>query len=128
MSITWEGLDEFEERLETSNAKKKEVSRKVAIALYREAENIMTKSKIVTPVSPGGGHLRASGYVASPRWWVNGAEVILGFGMDYGIYVHEITGPRKGGVGQKHFLSGPVKAAAKGLDRRLAVRIKGLLK
>ncbi len=113
MGIRWEGIDEFEERLDPKVA-----MRLASGALYEEGESIMAASKRVTPVKTGA--LRASGYVTRPIIRSHLASVILGFGQDYAIYVHEGTRNMKG----RKYLERPLKAAAKGMDDRIGARMK----
>ena len=66
---------------------------KVGMALYAEANSIMTKSKRLCPVAPDGGTLRASGYVGKPQRSFGGKITIeVGYGgaaADYAVATHE---------------------------------------
>lgn len=65
-------------------------------ALRAEAEEIATKSKRRTPVSPGGGTLRASHNVSS-RTGAKGPEAKIGVGgpaTPYALAVHEFPDPK----------------------------------
>lgn len=71
--------------------------RAAGAALYGEGERIMGRSKKLVPVDMG--ELRASGHVQLPVITQHGASVRLGYGgagSEYGIYVHEGTGPAVG--------------------------------
>ena len=95
-----------------------------AIALYREAERIMTAAKALTPVLTGA--LRASGQVASPEVHGDGARVTMGFGnsaVGYAIHVHENLQARHP-VGQAKFLEQPLNEARSGMDARLAADVR----
>lgn len=94
-------------------------------AMFQEAEEIMTVSKTAfVPVDTGA--LRASGTVLPPE--IKGSEVTvtLGYGggaVDYAVIVHERMGVHHPN-GQSKFLEVPVLAASRGMDARLAERIR----
>jgi len=77
-------------------AKMKDLQRRfpdyVAAALYQIAQEIMTEAKRRTPVSSGGGILRASGRVSLPVRVGNKVSVTLSFGgaaNAYALAVHD---------------------------------------
>ena len=111
----------------------------VASALYYEANIEMTEAKRRCPRSPGGGTLRASGFVADPERKGRNIIVVLGFGgaaSDYAEAVHEHLSEHSPpswqgkeeldwtipGTGPK-FLEGPLKESAPYMGKRIAARI-----
>jgi hypothetical protein len=90
-----------------------------AKGLYEEGLEVMAEAQRRTPVDTG--RLRASGRTSLPKRSSN-PEVVLSFGTDYGIYVHERTELRHV-TGEAKFLENAVKAAAPGFLDRLAARI-----
>ena len=92
-----------------------------AAALYAEGMAIMALAQKKTPVDTG--RLRATGYVAPPVKDAQGHIVELGFGTDYGIYVHERTESHHP-VGEAKFLENAINARKAGWAERLAKRIK----
>jgi hypothetical protein len=132
MGFRIEGLDALQARLKKSP---KTATRQLARGLSVEAETIMTAAKRLTPVAPDGGTLRSSGHVKPAVIKRKSASVVLGFGgaaSDYAEAVHEFPSKfsppswqgksslnwNAAGTGAK-FLEKPVKAAKKGLGRRL---------
>lgn len=116
--MRWEGADEFAQWLRYTA---KVTPDKVAAALYREAELIMAESKKRTPVDTG--NLRATGHVKPPTVKGGKAEVVLAYGTEYAIYVHEI--PASHPTGQSKFLESAMKQAMPGLTKRLRNDILG---
>lgn len=110
--MKWEGTDEFTRWLnETPGVTVKAVEG----ALFTEAEVIMGVAKRRTPVDTG--RLRSSGHVKPPTTRSGKSEVILGFGTDYAVYVHER--PARHTVGQAKYLESAVLEAAPGYRARL---------
>jgi spore germination protein YaaH len=118
-----------------------------AEALNEEAEETMTESKAMTPVSQRGrkvkgkkdrvgkpgGRLRRSGRVhhATPKDLI----ALLTYSTDYAVYVHEIPAPpaksSPGGRSARHksptqwkYLETPVNERALKFDKRIASEIK----
>lgn len=94
-------------------------------ALFREGEEIMRKSKRITPVDTG--NLRATGHVRLPERIGGTIVVRLGFGgpaAPYAVYVHEGTHLHFT-VGQAKYLQDPVKQARRGFTKRIADRMAG---
>jgi hypothetical protein len=92
-------------------------------AVFAEAVRIMNDSQAnYVPVQTG--ELRRSGKVEEPRETGSGFEVTLSYGADYALYVHEA--PPGYGQGKRKFLETPVNAAARGMDSRVAARLKQL--
>lgn len=118
MSVVWQGARELKATLDAAGPN---AERLLAGALFTEGELIMSEAKRITPVDTG--RLRASGNVKPPEHQNGTVTVELAYGTDYAIYVHEITSNTHP-VGQAKFLEQPVKAAAAGLERRLAGRIQ----
>jgi len=118
--MEWKGLEKF--RRNTRKAKR-DYERASGLALYLEAEALMSESKKQCPVDFG--FLRGSGYVTQPSY---GKEPVVevGYGKEYGPHVHERRGLSHP-VGKDHFLSDPLGAARPGLLRRVGKRIDGLV-
>ncbi len=118
MTIDWEGIDQFVRALD---ATAKVAPEDIAGAMFEEGESIMAKAKGDTPVDFG--NLRASGHVQRPQIRRDSAEVVLAYGTDYAVFVHEIRDATHT-VGKAKFLESNVNAAASGMAQRLASRIK----
>ena len=105
----------------------------MARALFTEANLIMGEAKKQTPVDSG--NLRASGHVQPPVETPGKVSVTLGFGgpaggggantadVGYAVLVHEDL-QAKHKVGNAKYLERPMLAAAKGLEGRLAKRMR----
>jgi HK97 gp10 family phage protein len=115
--IVWKGTDELQQALKEAG---RDADRLGAAALNVEAEKIMTESKRITPVDTG--RLRSSGHVKSPTRSGSMITVVMAFATDYALFVHEGTRRMAG----RKYLEGPVRAAASGLEKRLADRIRGV--
>ena len=118
MKVTWRGVKEFDRWLEQTPGI---VTKDVAAALFQEGENIMAVSKRRTPVDTG--NLRSSGHVKPPKTKGGETEVMLAYGTDYAIYVHEIltaTHPS----GQAKYLESAVKEAAGAFTANVKKRIR----
>ena len=87
-------------------------------SLYEEAEAIMTLAKEKCPVDTG--RLMNTGYVSPP----SDGEVELGFGTDYGIYVHERTEANYV-TGEAKFLENAINERSAGFQERMIKRIQG---
>ncbi len=118
VNLDWDGVDKFAKAL---GALGKVASTDMAGGLFEEAEMIMGQSKRDTPVDTG--RLRSSGTVQPPKIRATSAEVALTYGTDYAVYVHEIRGLNHP-VGKAKFLEDAINRAARGIDRRLGLRVK----
>lgn len=116
MRITIDGIDKLRARLDPAKA-----PRQLAGALFVEANRIMTISKRDhVPVDQG--TLRASGFVARPAVTKRKAAVTMGYGgaaAQYALVQHERTDFRHT-VGGPKYLERPVRAARRGIGRRMA--------
>ena len=124
MKVTWEGTDEFSKFLrETPGV----VVKDVEAALYQEGQNVMGVSKRRTPVDQG--PLRASGHAKRPKTEGGKTTVVLAYGTDYAVYVHEVvsrrvtSGPVYHKVGQAKFLESAINENWKGMPARLRLRV-----
>ncbi len=117
MSVTWTGIDKFERFLRDTPAI---VLRDVEAALVQEGENIMGQSKRDTPVEFG--PLRASGHVKRPTQKRGVVQVVLAYGTDYALFVHEILTARHT-VGKAKFLEGAMRDHSRGFGGRLKRRV-----
>lgn len=115
-NVTWVGMTELKKVLDAAGPN---ATRALAGALHTEGEQIMAESKRVAPVDTG--RLRSSGHVKPPETRGTTVTVELAYGTDYAVYVHEGTRRMKG----RKYLEAPLKAAAAGMDSRLASRVKG---
>jgi len=93
----------------------------VASAVYLEGLRIMRVSLRQVPVDFG--NLRLSAYATLPR---NAGEIAvrLGYGMNYGIYVHEDPKARHNPPTKYHFLTDPIGDAIPGMLERIAESAK----
>ena len=120
--IEWDGADEFAKFLTvTSNL----VERDVEAVLFQQGERIMTAAKRDTPVDTG--RLRSTGHVKPPKTRRGVVEIVMAFGTDYAIFVHEIR-DRHHPVGQAKFLEANVNAAAREMGTRLVAALKRRLR
>ena len=122
MSVTWIGMDKALGKLRDMRTV---TPRRLAGALYREAESIMTRSKAdFVPVDTG--VLKASGHVQPPEITRGRVSVTLGYGgaaSAYALVQHERTDFHHT-VGQAKYLEQPVLEAAAGLGQRVASRMR----
>jgi len=114
MAFEFRGVEELQRNL---NRLAKEYPEAAEQALHEEAEIIMADAKERCPVDTG--RLRATGYVQPP----SDGEVEIGFGTDYGIYVHERT-ELNHPSGEAKFLENAINARMDGYLERLAKRVK----
>jgi len=122
INIEWEGADEFAKFLTvTSNL----VERDMEAVLFQQGEQIMTVAKRDTPVDTG--RLRSTGHVKPPKTKRGLIEVIMAFGTDYAVFVHEIREATHA-TGKAKFLESNVNAAARQMGQRLVVALKRRLK
>ena len=115
--MRWEGADEFARFLRETPAV---TAKDVEAALLQEAENAMGVSIRRTPVDTG--NLRATGHVKPPERRGGTVTVLLAYGTDYAIYVHEILTSNHP-VGRAKFLESAVKDQAKGMGRRMKTHV-----
>ena len=118
MRMTWRGVDKFSRWLNDTPGV---VVKDVEAALFQEGENMMGVSVRRTPVDTG--NLRASGHVKPPKTRGGQTEVVLAYGTDYAIYVHEILANLHPS-GQAKYLESAVKDGASGFNSRLKSRIR----
>lgn len=93
-------------------------------ALWREANGIMSESKLQVPVKWG--TLRASGVVDLPHMTGAGVEVVLGYGgaaASYALIQHERSDFHHSAGRKDHYLSDPLLARAQGMQERLAADV-----
>ena len=97
----------------------------LSTAVYTEALRIMRTSLRQVPVDFG--ILRSSAYVSLPRG-LRDVSLRMGYGTDYGIYVHEDAKARHNPPTKYHFLSDPIKDALPGMLNRLAKTAQNAVK
>lgn len=117
-SLTFTGVGDLRAELERLGAEAPRIAAKI---LYREAEQIMTASKDQVPVDTGA--LRASGHVQPPVVQEARVTVLLGYGKEYAIFVHEDLDAHHA-TGNAKYLEKPALEAAKGLEGRLAAALR----
>ena len=122
MTIKWEGADGFIRFLTTTSNL---VERDVEAVLFQQGESIMAAAKRDTPVETG--RLRSSGHVKPPKTGRGLVEIVMAFGTDYAVFVHEIREARHN-VGKAKFLEANVNAAARGMGQSLVAALKRRLK
>ena len=115
--VVWHGVDEFGRWLNDTPGV---VVKDVEAALKQEGSNIMGVSKRRTPVDVG--NLRASGHVKLPETKGGKTSVVLAYGTDYAVYVHEIT-TNQHPIGRSKFLESAMKDAEKVMMPRLKKRV-----
>ena len=114
--MTWTGIGEFTRFLnETPGI----VVKDLEAALLQEAENVMGVSKRRTPVDTG--NLRATGHVKNPETHGGITSVVLAYGTDYAVHVHER--PARHPSGRSKYLQSAVEDNAKGMSGRLRKRV-----
>lgn len=89
LTLTWEGLGEFEARLRAI-ASSSEPTRSLAALLFQRANAILGVSQRLVPVDLG--VLRSSGHVPPPKVTRTGAEAEIVYGgpaREYATFVHE---------------------------------------
>lgn len=101
-----------------------EIQKLTAAAINIEAEIIMAKAKVLTPVDLG--TLRSTGFVKPPKFRRSKISISLGFGgpaAEYALFVHEdLTANHV--VGQAKFLEEPFKQSLSGMSTRIAKRVE----
>lgn len=112
------GVEEVAKELKRLQRKYPEAT---AAALYTEGLRIERASVPLVPVDTG--RLRATHYVSRPAKERRRVRVYVGYGANYGLYVHERTSA-KHTTGQAKFLEQPFKAAMAGYSSRMAAEIK----
>ncbi len=93
-------------------------------ALFREAEQIMAKSKRIVPVDTG--NLRDSGHVEQPVMGPGSVSVTLAYGgpaAPYAVHVHERLDLRHNPGQFAKYLEFPFLEAVRGMEGRLAAEI-----
>lgn len=127
-------LDEVLRNLKRAGRKGREA---LVEAIHEEIYDIEAEAVQQVPVDTG--LLRSSrevtverqahGVYAAIEWSTEKFGGRRGVGTEYAVYVHE--GGRGGNAnfvtGKKHFLSDPFEAAAQGMERRIANRIRSRL-
>jgi len=124
MTVRFEGVANLE-RIYAELGVKAEAA--VASALFQEAEVVMKVSKSLVPVDTG--VLRGSGHVSLPGRTAGGWSVTFGYGgaaQKYAGIQHD-RDDYQHRVGQAHYLSEPVEAAAPMLEAALIARLKGIM-
>jgi len=120
ISVKAKGLTRTEQLLKD---KRKKYPGAFAAALFQVGGDIFSESQEEVPVDTG--RLRASGGVYPPPF-IKNPVVKIGYGTNYGLYVHEDPKKRHGpvigrGVGQKYkFLEDPFNRALKTFREKLA--------
>jgi hypothetical protein len=117
LEVKFDGKEKVKENI---GKLKRRYPEAMAAALYQEGNVILGASLKKTPVDTG--RLRATGYVSPPVGEDN-PIVEIGYGTDYGIYVHERTELRHT-VGESKFLEKAVNEASGGYLKRLGERVK----
>ena len=112
----WVGVTEFTRFLNQTPGL---VAKDVEAALLAEGENVMGESKKRTPVDTG--NLRASGHVKTPVTKGGRTSVVLAYGTEYAIHVHER--PARHPSGRAKYLQSAVEDNAKGMPGRLRKRV-----
>ncbi len=97
----------------------------LAAAIYQEGTEIDRKSVRLVPVDTG--RLRATHFVSLPFDKIN-PKVILGYGTNYAIYVHERSDLKHRAPTQYKFLEQPFREAKAGYKARLGKRTWALYK
>ncbi len=110
------GLPELAKALEKFAKRVKDAA---AAAVYQEACQVMGESVKECPVDKG--RLRQSNYVAPPQDLDNPTAQV-GYGAEYGVYVHERTDLKHNAPTKDHFLSDPMIRALEGYTERLNKR------
>jgi hypothetical protein len=95
----------------------KDYPKAFAAALYAAGLFIMGDAVLRTPVDFG--PLRGSAFVSRPVQTSRGVVVVLGFGKDYAVFVHERTDV-KHTVGEAKFLENALNEKSPGLAKFLA--------
>lgn len=116
-----DGLEAFLDRIDNAV---RDLPGAVGDELYQWGNEVMTVSKEErVPVDTG--FLLNSGYVAPPEIEDNRVDVVLGYGADYALAVHEDMGKRhwkRPGSGP-HYLQGPADEVQNQLPDRVAARV-----
>ena len=118
MSITFTNLEQVQKQL---HAMPDKALKALAAGVYKEGEEIMTKSKRVVPVDLG--TLRASGFVDTPVVRSGVVTVTLGYGgaaKAYALIQHEAMDYNHPGQGGPKYLERPVNEAESGFGKRVA--------
>lgn len=111
LNLKIKGLKQIRKRLKTADDTYRGA---LATAIYQKGQSIMTDSKKECPVYKG--FLRGSGYVNPNAGSPTRPATEIGYGKEYGPYVHEIRGLNHP-VGKDHFLSDPLDAHKSGYTR-----------
>lgn len=96
-----------------------------AAALYQNAQDIIRVAVPKVPVDTG--RLRGAWVVDAPKMQSGRIFVVIGFGTEYAIYVHERT-DLSHAVGEAKFLESAIKEEAAGFAEKLADRGYRMLK
>ena len=117
VNMRWEGVEDFSRFLNETPGL---VVKDVEAALYQEGQRTMAVSKRRTPVDTG--NLRATGHTKLPKTRGGKTTVVLAYGTDYAVFVHEILSNFHR-VGGAKFLESAVKDNMKGMPGRMRKQI-----
>ena len=121
MAVQLEGLDAFLQGLKDVEERYRKAA---AAAVYQEATIVGRESVKQCPVDTG--RLRSSFYLKPPED-LNNPVVRMGYGTDYGVYVHERVDVYHAAPTKAKFLEDPINAAKSGWAERVARRMKALV-
>jgi len=116
MSVAIEGVQKILQNLDLAGRRSRGA---VAAALYQEGLAIMAESVKQVPVDTG--RLRSTHYVSPPTGDKDDPVCTLGYGTNYGVYVHERP-ELKHTSGKAKFLEDPINSARSGYVERVAAR------
>lgn len=116
MSVTVTGLRQVSQAMARSIP---EMNRAVGLALRAEGFAIIAKSVRQVPVDTG--RLRQSAHVWPPENTHRGPVVVISYGTDYALVVHERMGAFHT-VGKAKYLQDPVNDARRGYPARVGAR------
>jgi len=119
--VEFKGEEEMTRKLKAFAQK---FPKKVAAALFREANFIMTTSKGLVPVDFG--TLKSTGHVALPLITKSSIEVTLAYGgpaAPYALDQHENLSYQHT-TGQARYLAQPMEAAAATILKKIGAKVK----
>lgn len=124
VKMQWQGLDELESAFRAI-ANGNTAIKELAAATFATGESIMADSKEnYVPVDTR--FLQSTGRVSPPEIGRNRIRVVLSYGTDYALIVHEDLGVRHP-VGQAKYLEIPFLAGTKGYLARSTVIMRDLV-